>query len=213
MKYYAVKVGYKTGIFDNWEECKASVDGFTGAVFKSFKSLNSAEEYLNEKKEKNMPLDIIEMNEEQLIQHSLQNPDTVFAFVDGSYNEEYSNYSSGVYALLNGEIQIFSEKGTDFSQDAIVSRNIAGEVYAAQRAIKFALTKRAKTIVICYDYMGIEAWATNDWKANKRYARNYKEFVMLAKQDIEIKFLKVEGHSGIFGNEMADNLAAKAFTQ
>lgn len=52
MKYYAVKVGYKTGVFDNWEECKASVDGFTGAVFKSFKSLNSAEEYLNEKKKR-----------------------------------------------------------------------------------------------------------------------------------------------------------------
>lgn len=36
-KYYAVKVGTTTGIFETWEECKASVEGFPGAVYKSFK--------------------------------------------------------------------------------------------------------------------------------------------------------------------------------
>ncbi len=42
-KYYVVWKGRKTGIFDNWEECKESVSGFSGAKYKSFKTLEAAE--------------------------------------------------------------------------------------------------------------------------------------------------------------------------
>ena len=37
MKFYAVKQGRKTGIFTSWDEAKAQVDGYSGAVYKSFK--------------------------------------------------------------------------------------------------------------------------------------------------------------------------------
>ena len=36
MKYYAVKNGRKIGIFETWDECKAQVEGFSGAEYKSF---------------------------------------------------------------------------------------------------------------------------------------------------------------------------------
>ena len=36
MKYYAVKKGRKTGIFTTWDDCKAQVNGYKGAVYKSF---------------------------------------------------------------------------------------------------------------------------------------------------------------------------------
>ena len=32
MKYYAVKVGARTGVFTSWEECQKAVDGFSGAT-------------------------------------------------------------------------------------------------------------------------------------------------------------------------------------
>ena len=35
-KYYAVKKGRETGIFDNWDKCKSLVMGFNGAIYKSF---------------------------------------------------------------------------------------------------------------------------------------------------------------------------------
>ena len=35
-KYYAVKKGKRTGIFQSWEECKASVDGYPGAEYRGF---------------------------------------------------------------------------------------------------------------------------------------------------------------------------------
>ena len=33
-KVYAVRKGKATGIFYTWDECKAAVDGFSGAVYK-----------------------------------------------------------------------------------------------------------------------------------------------------------------------------------
>ena len=45
-KYYAVKKGKSTGIFQSWEECRASVEGYPGAVYKGFPGLEEAEGYL-----------------------------------------------------------------------------------------------------------------------------------------------------------------------
>ncbi len=42
-KFYAVKKGKKPGIYKSWDECKAQVDGYSGAVYKSFKILSEAE--------------------------------------------------------------------------------------------------------------------------------------------------------------------------
>ncbi len=42
-KYYVVWKGHKTGIFDNWEDCKTNVQGYEGALYKSFKTLSEAE--------------------------------------------------------------------------------------------------------------------------------------------------------------------------
>ena len=41
-KYYAVKKGRKPGVYQSWAECKATVDGFPGAVYKSFKTREEA---------------------------------------------------------------------------------------------------------------------------------------------------------------------------
>lgn len=45
-KFYAVKVGKKPGIYFTWEDCKAMVHGFPGAIYKSFKTKKEAEEFL-----------------------------------------------------------------------------------------------------------------------------------------------------------------------
>jgi len=46
-KYYVVWNGRKRGIFTNWQDCKASVDGFTGAKYKSFETLFEAQNAFN----------------------------------------------------------------------------------------------------------------------------------------------------------------------
>ena len=38
-KFYAVKEGRSTGVFASWAECKKQVDGYSGAKYKSFTSM------------------------------------------------------------------------------------------------------------------------------------------------------------------------------
>ena len=39
-KFYAVKEGRSTGVFASWAECKKQVDGYSGAKYKSFTSID-----------------------------------------------------------------------------------------------------------------------------------------------------------------------------
>lgn len=45
-KFYAVRRGRSTGIFQTWKECEASVKGFPSAAFKSFSDEVSAREFI-----------------------------------------------------------------------------------------------------------------------------------------------------------------------
>ena len=41
-KYYVVWQGRETGVFDSWEECRKQIDGYPGAVYKSFDTREQA---------------------------------------------------------------------------------------------------------------------------------------------------------------------------
>ncbi|QNQ81703.1 ribonuclease H family protein [Lactobacillus sp. PV012] len=49
MKFYAVRKGKRPGIYTSWNEAKEQVSGFSGAVYKSFTTLNEAEEFIDKK--------------------------------------------------------------------------------------------------------------------------------------------------------------------
>jgi ribonuclease HI len=42
-KFYVVWEGRKKGIFNNWDDCRRSTEGFAGAKYKSFETLSAAE--------------------------------------------------------------------------------------------------------------------------------------------------------------------------
>lgn len=48
--FYVVKKGREVGIFDNWEDCKKAVDGFSGSEYKGFSNMHDAEVYFQGKK-------------------------------------------------------------------------------------------------------------------------------------------------------------------
>ena len=84
-KFYAVKKGFKTGIFENWDECKKQINGFSGAVYKSFKTFDEAQKFLG-----------VGEGEEQ--KNSVDEADLI-AYVDGSYNINTREFSYGMVII------------------------------------------------------------------------------------------------------------------
>ena len=126
------------------------------------------------------------------------------AYVDGSYNADTNEYGFGVYVVPeDGPLSAYF--GSGFCKEG--GRQVEGEVQAARFAIaKFA--GEENTLHIFYDYEGVEKWPTGQWKANKGYTKEYAEFFKSLQS--EVTFTHTKGHSGVFGNEVADGLAKEA---
>ncbi|KAH3900158.1 RNA-DNA hybrid ribonuclease SCDLUD_003128 [Saccharomycodes ludwigii] len=46
-KYYAVRSGRNNGVYGDWDSCRKQVDGYSGAKFKSFKTLDEANNFIS----------------------------------------------------------------------------------------------------------------------------------------------------------------------
>ena len=195
MKFYAVKKGRTTGIYNSWDECKKQVLGFENALFKSFDSYEEAESYMNKE-----ALQESDGSEAESL--------TVYAFTDGSFNQETGFFGYGGFLINGDEKYILQGKSND--EDLVSMRNVAGELLGAQSAIQEAMNQGLPEITIFYDYLGIEMWATGEWKRNKQGTQDYYDFIQKAKETIDIHFMKVKGHANIEGNEEADRLAKEA---
>ena len=123
-------------------------------------------------------------------------------YVDGSFLNDSAGY--GAVILKNG--QVFEEMSgpvsAAFTQD---TRNIAGELVAAEKAIQWCQENSVKEVSIFYDYKGIEKWASGEWKTKNPLTRRYAEFVRDC--GIDIQWHKVDSHTGNRWNERADELA------
>ena len=203
-KIYAVKKGKVTGIFYTWDECKAVVDGYPGAEYKGFFTEEEANEYLlgTENNKENI---ILDKSEECLANQ-------IIAYVDGSYDEKIGKYAFGCIMITpNGEI--IRESGNGDNSESIVLRNVTGEMLGAMFAVKWCDKNGYSAIQICYDYFGIEKWATGEWKAKNALTQKYAEFMKENKKHLDISFKKVVAHTGDRYNEEADKLAKAALLE
>ena len=53
-KFYAVKEGKKPGIYMSWDECKEQVNGYSGAVYKSFTNEEEAKAFIKKEERKEL---------------------------------------------------------------------------------------------------------------------------------------------------------------
>ena len=67
-----------------------------------------------------------------------------------------------------------------------------------------------KKLAIHYDYEGIQKWCTGEWAAKKEGTQAYQRIYEEMKQYVQIKFVKVKGHSNDKYNDYADMLAKSA---
>ncbi|SHK20614.1 ribonuclease HI [Hathewaya proteolytica DSM 3090] len=210
-KYYAVKCGRKTGVFNTWDECKSQVSGYSGAIYKSFTTYGEAEDFImGSSSEDNDTYESNDLKETSKSCREMQEG-CVEAYVDGSYSNEYGNYSYGCVILEGSEIIRLS--GVGDNEEYISMRNVAGELLGTMRAIQWAKENNCKAIMIYHDYEGIARWADGSWKTNKDGTRSYAKFIQEHREFLKINFTKVLAHSGVEYNEEADRLAKKALAE
>jgi viroplasmin and RNaseH domain-containing protein len=206
--FYVVRVGRKPGIYKTWDECKAQVDKYPGADFKGVGTYEEAEIYLNggSKKEEPKQEETVVDNKPTILEKvDVSNVNVAIAYVDGSYNEEKHMYGSGAIILYKGKEYEFASCGND--ENLVDMRNVAGEIKASEMAMQWCLDNGVETLKIYHDYRGIADWCTGAWKANKIGTKAYKAFYDQIKDQIDISFVKVKGHSGDHYNDIADRLA------
>ena len=201
-KYYAVKKGKVPGIYLSWNDCKAMVDGYQGAVYKSFKTIEEAEKFITGEK--------IISGLKASGKNTSESGETcsTYAFVDGSFNKATHTYGYGGFLVTDNEKYVL--QGADNDAEMATMRNVAGEIKGAEAAVKKAIELGFKELVIYYVYMGIEMWATGAWKRNKAGTVAYHDYILSVREQIKLTFVKVKGHSGVEGNEEADKLAKQA---
>lgn len=209
-KFYAVQKGKVPGVFLSWDECKASVDGYPGAVYKSFGSYPEAKEFVSGNGYNSKSGGTGASDQSELL------PDCAYAFVDGSYNPKteiagYGGFLVEPFKALWADRITHVIKGAIEDAEFCKQRNVAGEMTGSLTAVQLAASLGIKELVIFYDYEGIEKWVTGEWKANNEYTRRYaykmQEYIL---SGIDIRFVHVKGHSGVPGNEKADSLAKEA---
>lgn len=192
-KYYAVKQGRKTGIYNTWQDCKKQVEGYKNAIYKSFSTEAEAHNYLGLDS-----LDEFDTND---------NSNILKAYVDGSFSKELNRYSYGCVLISDKVINL---SGADDKPEFLSMRNVAGELLGAIKAIEWAYKNKYTSIILYHDYQGIAKWATGEWQAKKPGTHQYREIIEKYKEKIIIKFKKVDAHSGDKYNDEADRLARKA---
>ena len=197
-KVYAVRKGRVTGLFTTWDDCKAQVDGYAGAEYKSFTDTAEAMGYLG--------LDAQSGSEEK-------SPEGIRAYVDGSYDAASGRFSCGAVIIetgVDGRSEVTKLSSAFDEAEAAAQRNVAGEIMGSKIAIDWCLANGVESVEVYHDYEGIGAWADRRWKANNPLTQGYRDYVAEARKSLHIKFIKVKGHSGNKYNYMADKLAKEA---
>ena len=131
-KYYAVRIGREPGIYLTWDDCKAQVDKFPGAIYKSFKTMEEAEKFAGLKATTTEKVKSttstrstktvakttelkpirstakVKVFENYIEPLEIKDNFDMIAFVDGSYEKFSKTYGSGI-AVLDLEKDIVEE--------------------------------------------------------------------------------------------------------
>ena len=219
-KFYAVRKGKNVGIFSTWNECKSSVDGYPGAEYKGFATLEEARVYFGDagvevaeylESQADGKFSEVGMQIERQKAAKCPRSGCLLAYVDGSYDDGIKKYAFGcVFITETGDI--YTEFGNGDNPQSLQHRNVTGEMLGAMYAVKTAMLNGYKEIEIRYDYEGIEKWVTGQWRSKTELTQKYAVSMREWSKSIGIHFTKVTAHSNVTYNELADQLAKQGLT-
>ncbi|XP_003746993.1 ribonuclease H1 [Galendromus occidentalis] len=231
--YYAINSGRSTGVVNSWAECESLVKGYSGAKFKRFDSYQEAQNFArgngpagasasSTSARSTAPAAPVEHAFVPSFTSSYAEPpprsrprrEVPVVYTDGACS---GNGMAGAKAGIgvywgDGDPRNVSEplKGKPTNNRA--------EIQAATRAIQQAKEQGYEEVEIRTDSdflvqsttKWMPGWQEKNWKtAAGKPVINKEDFedLLEASKGIDVKWTHVNGHSGIHGNEQADNLA------
>ena len=235
-KFYAIK--NTNQIITSWNECKAIVNGLSGAKYKSFKTETEAAAYLLEQLEEtrsqqSSELEVVDYVAENTISGTITVAETIDPFtlplvgtvfaVDGSFNTETKVYGAGTIQYDQNLNIALQRRASGSKPEFAKSRNIAGETVALATAIHLATQQGLSEITVICDYEGDFRWLVPKsvtvngqacWgnKKSTPIAEYHAKVMDYAKENgiDTIHFIWVRGHEGVQSNEAVDLLAKQA---
>lgn len=134
--------------------------------------------------------------------------DKFFAYVDGSAGDvdDQEHFGSGAVVSILGTVYLSHCEGDD------KGRNVSAEYLAATKLFEHFPETKYKIIQldVYYDNNNVGYIPAGLYQPGTDYARNYIAAIEKFEKehpDTVINFVHTDGHSGIFGNEMADEMA------
>ena len=201
---YAVAKGIKPGIYDTWFECLENTNGFKGAVFKKFKTIEEAQKFINEANELNNYDDI-----------------DYFVYTDGS-------------CINNGKENAVAGYGIFFGDDdpRNVSKRVKGKqsnnsaeltaIIKTYKIIKDDIKKGKKIGIITDSFYAIRCIKSygrkqenNEWKDDIPNKELVKKIYTKYKNKDNVRFIHINSHTGnndihSINNDKVDLLAKQA---
>lgn len=223
-KVYAVKRGRQTGLFTNWDECKAQVAGFQGAVYKGFMNTSEAAAWLYgsaatsapARKTVRKPVEAAEMSlfgetsrtaepvEDEYIVYTdgscLRNPDgpggwaTVIRHIETGEKKELSG---GEPSTTNNRMELMA----GIKALEALPEGAAVAFYADSQYLQNAFVKR-----------WLVSWKKRGWRTSTDSPVKNQDLWELLDAEVQrhkVHFHWVKGHAGDENNERCDELAKR----
>lgn len=219
MKYYAVKKGRQVGIYKDWDSAKAQVDGYKGAVYKSFSTKQEADNFIAGITVKQQPP-----------KTELKSMKSIRVFTDGG-SRNTGNYKGGQVKKTDKAAWAFliqtpqqNYKGTGFEAGATNNRmEIMALLKAMSSITSLKLNPDEVEFVLDSKYVldairlgWLKGWAKNGFERKNGELKNkelwQKMYELLPKFEKSI-FSWTKGHAVSQGNIFVDELLNQTMDQ
>jgi ribonuclease HI len=222
-KFYVVWEGRERGIFTDWDHCKAQIEKYAGARYKSYKTRSEAEAAFRGSSEA-----AIRKSPTTARKYSGKGPRTCTAaeiaelpartkiFTDGGCEPNPGRAGSGVAVYRDGQVAelwygLYEPRGT----------NNTAELQALHQALLMAeqeIARKTSVAIFCDSRYSIQCvtqwaagWEKKGWKKPGGEIKNLDlirpMFTLYTKLKKSVQVLHVNGHVGVEGNELADRMS------
>jgi viroplasmin and RNaseH domain-containing protein len=201
MKFYGVRRGRSTGVFESWEACRQQVFKFPDAEYKAFPTWEEASAFAT----------CTASTTKNISETSQDSPSAplsrVAIWVDGScfpQGDGSMRIGWGLLVKQDGR-EVYRAKGNDIPPEAHRHRNVAGEIFGILKSLEWCKAHGITEVTLYFDYQGLESWATGSWRTKLPFTQSYARAVKAS--GITIHWIKIKAHSGNQENEIVDRLA------